>query len=274
MEEKNESNIELRDFNIFTAVNNYFLLFFSVACVMSSVYLQGLFFYFNQIRIGISVSAVVGIILPIYLITRRFPLGFRRQLRIHRPDFTRLLYVSAATLLTVVIIDFIYILSQKLFPVPSGFMESLEMLKPDGAFAFAVTFLGLCIVVPVAEEIVFRGLVQQVFSRNMNEVLAFIAAGLFFGVIHLNAHLLISICAYGIFLGFIFYATRNLTYTILSHAIFNTVSFIQLATTSPDHFGDPPFYIQDEWVIIASAILLAFLLRKLKKEAPHRSLLD
>jgi membrane protease YdiL (CAAX protease family) len=265
MEEKNESNIDLRDFNLFTAVNNYFLLFFSVACVMSSVYLQGLFLYFNQIRIGISVSAIVGIVLPIYLITRRFPLGFRRQLRIYPPEFTRGFYVLVSTLLMVVIIDFIYILSQRLFPVPSGFMESLEILKPTGPGSFVVTFVGLCIVVPIAEELVFRGLVQQVFSRNMNEVLAFVVAGLFFGVIHLNAHLLISICIYGIFLGFIFYATGNLIYTIISHAAFNTVSFIQLASTSPEQFSDPPFYVKEAWLVIVSAVLLAFFLRKLKK---------
>jgi membrane protease YdiL (CAAX protease family) len=274
MDEKNESNIELRDFNIFTAVNHYFLLFFSIACVMSSVYLQGVFLYFDQIRIGISVSAMVGIVLPIYLITRRFPLGFRLQLRIHRPDAAPTIYVLVATILTVVIIDFIYILSQRLFPVPSDFMESLELLKPDGAYSFIITFVGLCVVVPIAEELVFRGLVQQVFNRNMNDVLAFVIAGIFFGVIHLNAHLLISICAYGVFLGYIFYATRNLTYTILSHAVFNSVSFIQLASTSPEHFTEPPFYVQDAWLIIASAVLLAFFLRKLKKETPHRSLLD
>jgi membrane protease YdiL (CAAX protease family) len=265
MEEKNESNIDLRDLNIFTAVNNYFLLFFSVACVMSSVYLQGLFLYFNQIRIGISVSALVGIVLPIYLITRRFPLGFRRQLRIRTPDFTSGLYVLIATVLMVVIIDFVYILSQRLFPVPSGFMESLEMLKPDSPFTFVVTFLGLCIVVPIAEELVFRGLVQQIFSRNMNQVLAFVAAGFFFGAVHLNAHLLISITFYGIFLGYIFYATRNLTYTIISHAVFNSVSFIQLASTNPEQFTAPPFYVKDVRLIIASAVLLAFFLKKLKR---------
>jgi membrane protease YdiL (CAAX protease family) len=268
MDEKNESNLELRDFNIFTAVNNYFLLFFSVACVMSSVYLQGLFLYFDQIRIGISVSALVGIVLPVYIVTRRFPLGFRRQLRIHRPDPARTIYVLVATLLMVVIIDFIYILSQRFFPVPSDFVESLELLKPDGAFSFIATFVGLCVVVPIAEELVFRGLVQQVFTRNMNEVLAFITAGVFFGVIHLNAHLLISICAYGVFLGYIFYATRNLTYTILSHAVFNSVSFIQLASSRPEHFSDPPFYVRDAWMIIASAVLLAFFLKKLKKRDP------
>jgi len=274
MEDRNESNFELKDLNIFTAVNNYFLLFFGLACVMSSVYLQGLFLYFNQIRIGISVSALVGIILPIFLITRRFPQGFRRQLRIARPAPARTIYVIVSTLLMVVIIDFIYILSQRLFPVPGDFTENLELLKPDGAYTFLVTFVGLCVVVPFAEELVFRGIVQQVFHRNMNDVLAFVTAGIFFGVVHLNAHLLISICVYGVFLGFVFYATQNLIYTILSHAVFNTVSFIQLASTSPEHFGDPPFYVKDAWMIIASAVLLAFFLRKIKKEASHRSLLD
>ncbi|MFH1754722.1 MAG: type II CAAX endopeptidase family protein [Candidatus Latescibacterota bacterium] len=274
MDEKNESNLDLTNLTIFTAVNNYFLLFFGLACVMSSLYLQGLFLYFGLIRIGISVSAAVGIILPVYVITRRFPVGFRRQLHIHPPNIRCAFYVLVSTILTVVIIDFVYILSQELFPVPSEFMESLEILKPDGLVAVIVTFLGLCIIVPIAEELVFRGLVQQVFSRNMNGILAFIMAGVFFGVIHLNAHLLISISIYGIFLGFIFYATQNLSYTILSHAAFNTVSFIQLTATQPEQFTEPPFYVKDIRVIVAAIVLLAFFLRKIKKETPGRSLPD
>ncbi|NIM19278.1 MAG: CPBP family intramembrane metalloprotease [Candidatus Latescibacteria bacterium] len=265
MEERDESNYELETPDIFTVVNNYFLLFFGIACVMSSIYLQGLFVFLDQLRIGISVSSLVGIIIPMYLFFRRSPLGFKQQLRILPPKSTMGVYVILATIMSIVTIDFIYIISQRMFPVPTEFTESLKTLKPEGAGAVAITFLGLCVVVPFAEELVFRGLVQQVFTRNMDGVLAFIMAGLFFGVVHLSAHLLISVSLFGILLGFIFYATKNLTYTILSHAVFNAVSFIQLVTTPADHLDDPPFYIQDTRLLVASVVFLAFFLVKIKK---------
>jgi hypothetical protein len=180
------------------------------------------------------------------------------------------LYVVLVTLAGVVIIDCIYLLSQRLLPAPVDFIEGLKILKPQGVWSFLITFLGICVVVPIAEELVFRGIVQRVFSRNMNPIIAFILAGIVFGGIHLDAHLLISISCFGIILGFIFYATNNLTYTILSHAVFNTVAFVQLSTTSPDLLETPPFYVRDVRFIIVSAILLFFFLRKIKKGGSYK----
>ena len=79
--------------DVFTAVNNYFLLFFCASCVLSSMYIQQLFFLVGQYRMGIGVSSVVGILLPIYLLMRKFPTGVRQQVRIARPRVHRLVLV-------------------------------------------------------------------------------------------------------------------------------------------------------------------------------------
>ncbi len=271
MDEKDESNYDLENIDIFTVVNNYFLLFFGLSCVfLYGYYLQGLFNLIGQVRIGISVSAAVGVILPVYLFARRFPPGFRCQLRIQSVKPAQAFYVILATLMIVVPLDFLHVLSQRFFPIPDEYLENLKILKPDGPGTFLLTFLGLCVMIPFAEELVFRGLFQQVFSRNMNRVLAFVLAGLIFGALHMSYHLLISISVFGIFLGFIFYSMNNLTYTILAHSVFNAVSLFQLTTTPIEYTETPPFYIQDSWYLVASIILLAFFLHKIKKGASKK----
>ena len=265
MEPGDESNLDLKAPDVFGQVNNYFLLFFGFACLLSNVYIQSLFIYMNQLRIGITVASVLGVILPVFLFTRGFPAGFARQLRIRPPRPGAAVHVVLATAMIVVLVDVIFIFTQRIFPTPPDFIEGLLELKPAGPYQHIVTFIGLCLAVPIAEEIVFRGIFQRVFMRNMSGALAYILAGVFFGAVHMDAHLLVSISIFGIFLGFVFHSTDNLTYPILAHAVFNSISFIQLATTPNDLLEEPPFYIKDTRILVASLVLLVFFLNKIKK---------
>jgi membrane protease YdiL (CAAX protease family) len=142
-------------------------------------------------------------------------------------------------------------------------------LKPTTALQFAVTFAGLCLLVPLGEEIVFRGLMQQVFTRNMNAVVGVLLAGATFGAVHLNAHLLISITAFGWFLGYIYHVTGNLTYTIIAHAIFNIVAFAQLALMSETESSALPVYLSDIRIVVAALVVFIFLLFKAREGGPE-----
>lgn len=268
MERPPESNSDVR-LDVFSVVNNYFLLFFCGSCVISSMYLQQLFVMIDQYRVGISVSALLGIILPVYLLTKRFGAGFREQLRLTGPSGVRIVYVVLATLATVVIVDQIYLITQHFSPIPEEYTESIRELRPDTAGTFVLTFLGLCVLVPLAEELVFRGVIQQIFARNMGPVMGFLLAGLIFGAVHLNAHLLISISFFGVFLGFVYYATGNLAYTIVAHSLFNVVALLQLTFTPGPDGSTLPFYLRDERVFFIALVILIYLLFKIKQGGPE-----
>lgn len=269
MDERPHSNTQVGRPDVFSALNNYFLLFFCASCIVSSMYVQQLFHAVGQYRVGIGVSALLGIIAPVYLVTRRFGGGVREQLRIAQPRLPQAIYLIVATLCSVVIVDQIYLITQQFSPAPDQYTESLEDLRPTTGAAFAVIFLGLCVLVPLAEELVFRGYVQQIFTRNMGPVAGFLLAGLVFGAVHLNAHLLVSISFFGVFLSFVFYATGNLTYTIIAHSLFNTIALLQL-TFMPQTAEEPlPFYLRDVRVLVFALVLLVYLLLKLKQGGPE-----
>ncbi|MCI0451180.1 MAG: CPBP family intramembrane metalloprotease [Candidatus Latescibacteria bacterium] len=268
MENQDQSNTSTPH-DVFTAVNNYFLLFFCGSCVLSSMYIQQLFLVTGHHRLGIGVSALIGIILPAYLLLRRFPGGPRAQLRVARPRVHRMILVIVATCAAVVLIDQIYVLNQRFSPVPEDYADAIRDLKPVTALHFVVTFAGLCLLVPLAEEIVFRGLIQQVFVRNMGAVIAVLLAGATFGAVHLNAHLLVSITAFGFFLGYIYHVTGNLTYTIVAHAIFNTVAFAQLAFQTEEQASQLPVYLSDVRIVVGALVIFIFLLVKTKEGGPE-----
>lgn len=267
MQDQMKDNPELETPDIFSAVNNYVLLFFGLSCLASSFFVRVLFYAADELRAGLLVSPVLGIILPVYIVTRRFPSGFRRQLSIARPRVLIGLYVIVATLCAVVIVDYTYTLSEKFLSTPDDYIDGLKQLKPTGTAAIATTFLAICVLVPIAEEIVFRGIIQRIFSRNMGGVLAFVLAGVFFGVTHLTPQLLLSMVVFGIFLGYLFFATRNLTYPILAHAVLNTASYIQLVVLPEDKLDSSPPYTHDVWALLLSSVFLAYLLVRIKKGA-------
>jgi membrane protease YdiL (CAAX protease family) len=268
MENHDQSNTSTPH-DVFTVVNNYFLLFFCASCVLSSMYIQQLFLVAGENRLGIGVSALFAILLPAYLLLRRFPRGLVGQLRVARPRVHRMILVVVATCAAVVIVDQIYVINQRFSPVPESYADAIRDLRPTNAFQFAVTFVGLCLLVPLAEEIVFRGLIQQVFVRNMGAVAAVLLAGATFGAVHLNAHLLISITAFGFFLGYIYHVTGNLTYSIVAHAIFNMVAFAQLALQTEAEASALPFYLSDIRVVVAALVIFIFLLFKTKEGGPE-----
>jgi len=232
---------------------------------LSSMYLQQLFDMMGYYRVGVGISALVAMVLPVYLLLRRVGDGFNRQVRLAPPKPGRVVLVILATLATVVIVDQIYLITQRFSPVPEQYVESLTDLKPVDGLTFGVIFVGLCLLVPVGEELIFRGLIQQIFSRNMGGIVGFVLAGLVFGAIHLNSHLLISISFFGVFLGFIYFATGNLVYSIVAHGLFNTVALVQLTASGASGTDGLPFYLRDVWIFVMSLVLLVFLLVKIKQ---------
>lgn len=268
MEDKPESNTDLKTLDVFTTVNNYVLLLFCGSCLLGSLFLQQFSVSIGQYRLGIGLSPLLAIILPIYLLLRRLGPGFKKQVRLTTPRASQLVFVVLATLTAVVIVDQIYLVTQKFSPVPEEYVEGLKELKPVDGLTFAVVFLGLCLVVPVSEELVFRGVIQQVFTKNMGGVIGFLLAGLVFGAIHLNSHLLICISFFGIFLGFIYFATGNLLYSIIAHSLFNTIALLQLTTGVSGESTELPFYLRDVRVFVVSLVLLVYFLFKIKRGGP------
>jgi len=261
MENQDQSNPAGRD--LFVAVNNYFLLFFCVSCVLSSMFIQSLFMTVGQYRMGIGVSSLFGIVLPVALLLRKFPGGFTGQIRLYKPRTHRLILVMVATCAAVVLVDQVYVINQHFTPVPEEYADQIRELKPQNALQLVVTVLGLCLLVPVAEEMVFRGMIQRIFSRNMGPVLGVLLAGAIFGAVHLSAHLLISITCFGLFLGFLFESTGNLVYPMVAHAIFNTVALVQLTTDGSVESGNLPVYLRDVWMVVIALVIFIFLVRKI-----------
>lgn len=92
----------------------------------------------------------------------------------------------------------------------------------DGFSAF-VTFLQICVFVPIVEEYVFRGVIFGSLKKH-GAVFAAVASASCFAIMHSDAVQANYAFTFGIFSAVLYYVTGNLKTSIIIHALNNSVS--------------------------------------------------
>ena len=83
------------------------------------------------------------------------------------------------------------------------------------------TILGICILVPIAEELLFRGIVQNELSAVFSERTAVLAQALLFSLFHLQLVQSVYVFIPGLVMGIVYATTRSLYLPIFMHMLFN-----------------------------------------------------
>ncbi|MDX1765677.1 MAG: CPBP family intramembrane glutamic endopeptidase [Candidatus Saccharimonadales bacterium] len=88
-----------------------------------------------------------------------------------------------------------------------------------------LVFIGLVLVVPFIEELLFRGFVFKGFLSRMPWIWAAIFSSALFGLAHLQINVAIDTFALGMVAAWLVYRTRNIWPAILLHAAKNAIAF-------------------------------------------------
>lgn len=88
---------------------------------------------------------------------------------------------------------------------------------------FSTVFLA-----PLAEEILFRGLLYNAVKNAGHPLLAIYGVSLLFGIIHNNLVAALPLAFFGVILTMIYEITRNLMTPIIAHALFNFLNYCML----------------------------------------------
>lgn len=89
-------------------------------------------------------------------------------------------------------------------------------------------YLAIGILIPVAEEMVFRGAIQRMLQRvfSKNHWLAIVVSALIFGAVHGNLPQFIHAFLLGLLLGWMYYRTDSVVPGIVLHWVNNTFVFV------------------------------------------------
>ncbi len=123
-------------------------------------------------------------------------------------------------------------------------------------------FITICILAPIFEEILFRGIVLKgMLNYKINPALAIVVSGFIFGAAHLNPWQFVGAGLLGSIFGFIYYRTKSLALPIILHALNNTLSFVYIAknqTLEEDIFDTSNIFLLILFTIIA--LILSYIL--------------
>jgi hypothetical protein len=123
--------------------------------------------------------------------------------------------------------------------VPLQTHETITTLLDEttSAWAAGVAITSAVILAPIAEELLFRGLLLPALSRwSGSQWIGILASGLMFGLIHMPLYQNVaSLMLFGVVLGYIYVKSGSLTLAILVHAVFNakTIAWLLIGGAGP-----------------------------------------
>ncbi len=103
-----------------------------------------------------------------------------------------------------------------LIPMPAFFMKLLQEIEKEPALPIIIVTAA-----PVFEELLFRSVILDGFSRRYPATKALIYSALLFGISHFNPWQGINAFFIGLLLGWVYLRTRSLITCIFIHAIHN-----------------------------------------------------
>ena len=118
-------------------------------------------------------------------------------------------------------------------------------------------FIMICILAPIFEEIIFRGIILKgMLNFNINPTTAILINGFIFGCAHMNPWQFIGAGLLGIIFGIVYYRTKSLFLPMLLHFLNNTLSY-SLMLMQGDMEGE--VFAQRDYLLIGGMTLIGIL---------------
>lgn len=121
--------------------------------------------------------------------------------------------------------------SEKSVPLLQQSIESAQRSYNFNTMTFVCTVsvvLSVCVIGPLFEEILFRGMVLKELSGVMPGFFAVILQAVLFGLAHTALVQAIFSAVYAVILGVIYLKSKNISVVILSHMFFNISSALEI----------------------------------------------
>jgi membrane protease YdiL (CAAX protease family) len=119
------------------------------------------------------------------------------------------------------------------------FLEAMEELQPTGLAGWAALALVAAILVPLAEELLFRGILQEAAQPALGPLPAAIIVGLIFAAAHFEPWYLLPLSVIGVVLGLARLATGSVIATAIIHGSYNLGALLTAEVGSAEIAAGP-----------------------------------
>ena len=162
----------------------------------------------------------------------------------------------------------------RVFPPPDSQLEIYRALVPRGWIDVLGGGVAVLVVAPLAEEILFRGLLLRAFAGLVWLPIAVLSGGLLFGASHGSLWSFLPLAGLGILLGLLVWRTRALAAAWLGHGLFNLVAYAELCVTHDVRGARLEAWASQPWVWIPATAVLGWGLLHLRRGLPEATSLE
>jgi len=110
----------------------------------------------------------------------------------------------------------------------------LDISRQTGIFSFIL----MVIAAPILEELIFRGIILDGLLTKYSTVKSILLSSFLFGFVHLNPWQFVTGFILGIFIGWVYYRTKSLSFPIIIHATANLTVFLMRIFLDIDSTAD------------------------------------
>jgi membrane protease YdiL (CAAX protease family) len=175
------------------------------------------------------------IIVPALLLVWRQKRPFYLTFRLHKINTSLLLHSFAIGIVVFVIGDELDRLIASIFPMPQLWMDAMEkILEIHSVRDAVVIFTTAVIFAGFAEEMLFRGMLQQTIEKYRDPAHAIVFTAILFAIIHFNPWTALQITFLGLILSYLAWKSNSILPAVILHACNNLFSIILM--NLPDQY--------------------------------------
>lgn len=181
--------------------------------------------------------------------------------------------LSALTMLGIAVIYFYLASHMSVSFVKKALEDYDDMMEVRSVTRLDVYLnaIATCFMIPVIEEVLFRGIILEGMLEFKRPVLAIVFSSLYFGGMHGQIVQIGYALLAGMILGAVYYLTRNLLMSILAHIIFNIFGSGIYLLFNVSEKADNVLTIIQIASILPFTVLFIYIVWKKKKDARVKS---
>ncbi len=176
----------------------------------------------------------IFIIVPAGFYVWRLRMPFFKTFRLH-PISLRLVGISVLIALSsLIVFDEMDRLVNMVFPMPAWFEAAIRTAVQIESLADAVLLIGMVVLVAgVAEEMLFRGMVQRSIETYLDPAMGIVLSSVIFALAHFVPWTALQITFMGLLLGYLAWKSGSILPAIILHAI-NNLTYVVMMNTAPE----------------------------------------
>jgi membrane protease YdiL (CAAX protease family) len=179
--------------------------------------------WINLVLTGVSSVALVAV-LWLFLRHRKQSfkdLGFRK---IRLSDFG---WLGVAAVAYIIVLAITMTLASKIPGFNADQVQDIGYKTAQG-WQLALAFIGLVVLPPIAEEMLFRGFLYRGLASQWPKIIAALFTSILFGVVHFQWNVSVDVFVLSLILIALYEKTKNLWMCIFLHALKNGIAFLML----------------------------------------------